>query len=56
MLQDIQLCEKFFKKSTTQFMREFKDNDYEVNVDQRQWYRFAHILINKGYNIDSILK
>ena len=48
MVEFIHNCEKFYNKTTEEHIKEHVRRNFEGNVDERRWYRFAKYLMEKG--------
>ncbi|MGG0134508.1 hypothetical protein [Bacillus tropicus] len=47
----LQRCEKVYKKTTREHLRQFEERGFEGNVEERKWYRLAKKLIDEGIEI-----
>ncbi|XZF75574.1 hypothetical protein ACSBO6_18650 [Bacillus sp. AL-1R] len=54
MIEFIHLCEKVYLKNTAKHLEDYKENEFEGNVDEDRWYRFATYLLKEGYTISQI--
>lgn len=54
MINDCKACERFYKRTTIEHIKQFIDRGYEGNVDERNWYRYAIVLKNKGYDLETL--
>jgi len=48
MIEFIHNCEKVYNKTTDEHLLDHKKREFEGNVDERRWYRFAKYLKEKG--------
>jgi hypothetical protein len=54
MIKFIHLCEKVYLKNTAKHLEDYKENEFEGNVDEDRWYRFATYLLKEGYTMSQI--
>ena len=50
-IQFIKNCEIIYSRSTREHLQYHVQKNYEGNVDERRWFRFAKELIEKDYKL-----